>query len=130
MKIPIYKFIDLTVIQIILKYLLLYGFNMRSNMKVCRNIQDLRFFSKIPDSYWDSKRFVLDSSWCRTPRTSIPQGARPQLTLVSYGSWIEFYKKFLINVWHQINVPSFNMRQLPFLDAQSFVDIFIEKLFK
>ena len=130
MKIPIYKFIDLTVIQIILKYLLLYGFNMRSNMKVCRNIQDLRFFSKIPDSYWDSKRFVLDSSWCRTPRTSIPQGARPQLTLVSYGSWIEYYKKFLMNVWHQINVPSFNMRQLPFLDAQSFVDIFIEKLFK
>ena len=54
--------------------------------------QDLRFFSKIPDSYWDSKRFVLDSSWCRTPRTSIPQGARPQLTLVSYGSWIEYSK--------------------------------------
>ena len=46
-------------------------------MKVCRNIrslnqfhfaQDLRFFSKIPDSNWDSKRFVLDSSWCRAPR--------------------------------------------------------------
>ena len=28
------------------------------------------------------------------------------------------------------NVLSFNMRQLPFLDAQSFVDVFIEKLFK
>ena len=60
----------------------LYGFNMWSNMKVCRNIQnlnqflripfaqDLRFFSKIPDSNWNSKHFVLDSSWCRAPRAN------------------------------------------------------------
>ena len=26
--------------------------------------QDFRFFIKIPESIWDSKRFVLDSSWC------------------------------------------------------------------
>ena len=49
-------------------------------MKVYRNIRDLNQFlgipfcsrfeilCKIPDSNWDSKLFVLDSSWCRAPR--------------------------------------------------------------
>ena len=33
--------------------------------------KDFRFFIEIPDSNRDSKRFVLDSGWCRTPRPSV-----------------------------------------------------------
>jgi len=53
-------------------------------------MRDSRFQGKIPDSIWDSKQFVQDSSWCRTPQRDPSSSV---CRLVMSDDWLAFEHK-------------------------------------